>query len=195
MGAGRDRRRVAAWLPGRPRTVVSTDTAIRPSAGRTEGTDESDAMQDTKILKNLYIFRGLNQIQLAQFNKVMHTRPMAAGDMLIRQGDEPDNVYVVKSGRVQVLMGEGEDARVIAELAAGEHFGEIGLIDHRPRSASVKAVEDGEVCVLANDAIERILDEFPEVRMRVYENFLEALCERLRSANENLLIATEFQEG
>ena len=142
-------------------------------------------MQDARILRHLYVFEGLSGLQLTQFNKILEARSMTAGERIVQEGDEADRMYVVVSGRVRVVRDGGGQAQVLAELGAGEHFGEISLIDRRPRSASVEAMEDGELCVLR-----RILDAFPEIKLKVYENFLESLCERLRAANDHLLIAT-----
>lgn len=148
-------------------------------------------MENAKILKRVFIFRGLNQIQLAQFNKVMRHQEVAAGTRVLGEAHDPDGMYVILKGRFAVVKSAGGEDRVLAELGEGEHFGEMGLIDRGPRSASVDAVSDGEVIYLSRKDFERILGEFPEVRLKIYENFLESLCERLRSANDNLLIAAQ----
>ncbi len=148
-------------------------------------------MENTKILKNIFIFRGLSQIQLAQFNKVLVHQSVSAGDRLIEEGAHPDRFYVVLEGSFLVTKEWDHGRETLAQLGSGEHFGEIGLIDHGPRSASVEAETDGAVCYLERQAFEKILDEFPEARLKIYENFLESLCERLRSSNENLLVAAK----
>lgn len=147
-------------------------------------------MQDARILRHLYVFEGLTGLQLTQFNKILETRPMRSGERIVQEGDEADRMYVIVSGRVRVVREGVGGTQLLAELGAGEHFGEISLIDRRPRSASVEAVADGELCVLGRDDVRRILDAFPEIKLKVYENFLESLCERLRAANDHLLIAT-----
>ena len=148
-------------------------------------------MENAKILKRVFIFRGLNQLQLAQFNKVMRHQAVAKGDRLLSEGADPDGVYIILKGRFVVVKSTGNGDRTLAELGEGEHFGEMALIDRGPRSASVDAAADGEVIYLSRKDFERILGEFPEVRLKIYENFLESLCERLRSANDNLLIAAQ----
>lgn len=148
-------------------------------------------MENTKILKHIFIFRGLNQIQLAQFNKVMRHDYIAKGSRLIKEGDEPNGMYIVLKGSFNVVKQGYGGEEVLAKLGEGEHFGEIGLIDERPRSASVEATDRGEVLFLSRQDFERILGEFPEIKLKIYKNFLESLCERLRSANENLLVAAQ----
>jgi len=152
-------------------------------------------VKDAKVLRHVFVFRGLNQIQLAQFNQVLEQRKVHAGDRLIEEGDTPDRMYIVLAGNFRVVKQAGDREEVLAELGEGEHFGEMALIDRGPRSATVVAAGDGEVVTLKRNDFERILDEFPEVRLRIYENFLETLCERLRSANENLLVAAHAHPG
>lgn len=147
-------------------------------------------MQDARILRHLYVFEGLSGLQLTQFNKILGVQPMAAGEQIVGEGEAADRMFVIVSGRVEVRRRQGDRDQVLATLGANEHFGEISLIDRRPRSASVVAIEDGELCVLLRQDVQRILDAFPEIKLKVYENFLESLCERLRAANDHLLIAT-----
>jgi len=148
-------------------------------------------VQSTKVLRRLFVFKGLSQIQLAQFNKVMEVRQVPAGTRITEEGATADCMYILLSGQVRVLKRGTNGEETVATLGASEHFGEIALIDHAPRSASVEATTDSELSVLARDAFERILREFPEARLRIYENFLESLCDRLRAANENLLLSVQ----
>ncbi|RMF15022.1 MAG: cyclic nucleotide-binding domain-containing protein [Candidatus Dadabacteria bacterium] len=153
-------------------------------------------MENARILKSVFMFRGLSQIQLAQFNKVMRSREVRAGERLVEEGAPADSMFIILDGRFLVTkqLDNGRE-ETVAEFGPGEHFGEIGMIDRGPRSATVVAHSDGEVLELSRDDFERILDGFPELRIRVYENFLESLCERLRLSNENLLLVTREPSG
>jgi len=107
-----------------------------------------------------------------------------------------DSMFIILDGRFLVTKRlESGQEETIAEFGPGEHFGEIGMIDRGPRSATVTAASDGEVLELTRPDFERILHDFPDVRIRVYENFLESLCERLRLSNENLLLVSREPAG
>ena len=76
----------------------------------------------------------------------MQTVTFKAGDTIIREGDEGNTAFLIVSGMVEVNVGEGDDAKMVGKLDAGEIFGEMSLIDPGPRSATVKALTDIE-CV------------------------------------------------
>jgi CRP-like cAMP-binding protein len=78
----------------------------------------------------------------------MRPRPVAAGESVIQQGDAADRFYVIADGRFLVTQRDaaaapGEPARVLREMGPDEVFGEIGLLRHSARTASVAAVTDG----------------------------------------------------
>lgn len=146
-------------------------------------------MENTKILRELFVFRGLTPLEITQFNKILKSRPVKKGEVIIAEGEEGDAMFIIKSGLFEVRKGRGTNEKIIALLHPGEHFGEMALIDRLPRSASVVAMSDGELLVLPKDQFLKVLEEFEGLKLRIYENFLESLCERLRVANELLLLA------
>ena len=71
--------------------------------------------------------------------------PMQAAEVVIRQGDPADNFYVIATGRVEVTQTppDGGQAKVLRQMGEGEFFGEIGLLSHVPRTATVTGLTDG----------------------------------------------------
>jgi CRP-like cAMP-binding protein len=77
------------------------------------------------------------------------TMRFQAGDVVIRQGDEPDRFYIIANGEVDVMRHTAEGADVhLATLGRGEIFGEIGLLEETRRTADVRAHSDVEVLAL-----------------------------------------------
>jgi CRP-like cAMP-binding protein len=146
-------------------------------------------MEDTKILREIFVFRGLSPLDLTQFNKILKARKVQKGEVIIAEGEEGDAMYIIKSGSFEVRKGKGSREKVISLLHPGDHFGEMALIDRLPRSASVVAVSEGELIVLSKDQFLKVLEGSLSLKIRIYENFLESLCERLRTANELLLLS------
>src|SRR5262249_57503115 len=79
----------------------------------------------------------------------LQTMRFRAGDVVIRQGDEPDRFYIVVDGEVDVVRHTAEGADVpLATLRHGEVFGEIGILEETRRTADVRARSDVEVLAL-----------------------------------------------
>ena len=73
----------------------------------------------------------------------------SGGDSIIRQGDVAEHFYIITSGRVRVLIDDEYGSRTeVAELVAGQFFGEVGLIEDSVRTATVEAVEELDVLVM-----------------------------------------------
>jgi MFS family permease len=105
------------------------------------------------ILARVPIFAGLAPASLETAIERADVVPMRGGDVVIRQGDEADRFYVIHAGAVEVTQSEATgDTRILRRMAAGEFFGEIGLLSGVPRTATVTAVEDGTLIALDRDA-------------------------------------------
>ena len=102
-------------------------------------------MENTVLLQNIFLFRNLGRLDLINVNKLVHAQRYEKGAVIIREGQVPDHMYIVKTGSVYVYIeGAAGKKEVLATLAHGDHFGEMALIDSQPRSANVEAAEDCE---------------------------------------------------
>jgi len=90
------------------------------------------------VLRPVPIFRGLTKPALLEVARKTAEVAYPAGATLVKQGDPGDSLCIIASGTVEVR----RDDRVVAQMTAGDYFGEISLIDGRPRSATVVAVDD-----------------------------------------------------
>jgi CRP-like cAMP-binding protein len=147
-------------------------------------------MEDTRLLKEIFLFRDLSPLDLTQWNKVLQKRKVKKGEWVILEEEEGDAMFIVKEGEFEVIKGPIDQGKVVARLTVGDHFGEVALIDNLPRSASVRAGTDGELLMISRSAFEKILRDHPHQEVILYRNFLKSLCERLRAANELLLLYT-----
>src|SRR6266571_2341543 len=92
----------------------------------------------TLLLRNVPLFSVLTEHQLAVLTNVVSRKSFARGTTIIAAGDTTESLYVIISGRLKVMMSDDEGREVIlAILGPNEFFGEMGLIDDHPRSASV----------------------------------------------------------
>jgi len=98
-------------------------------------------------------------------------------------GDPTDSLYIVLSGRLKVMMSDADGKEVILTiLGPGEFFGEMGLIDDAPRSASVVAIESCELLAITRRDFKKCLAENFEMSMAV----MRGLVRRLREADRKI---------
>ena len=107
----------------------------------------------------------------------------AAGEIIFSENDVGESAYIIERGRVEVLkMLDGKNVH-LAYLGAGEPFGEMGMIDEKPRSATVVAVEETVVRALHRDDFFQNLQVHPEIAIHL----LKVIFERLREADATIL--------
>ena len=147
-------------------------------------------MENAQLLKQMFLFQELNGLELININKILGQRKATAGETILTEGAAPDYMYIIKSGRVQVTRGSGQTREMICELAAGDHFGEIALIDKGPRSATVVATDNCELLTLHERDFGRLLEANSVIRDKVHRAFLAVLCQRLRATNDTLITAS-----
>jgi lysophospholipid hydrolase len=114
---------------------------------------------------------------LAQAEESLEWISAPAGTVLIRQGDQPDFLYFIVSGRLRVTAGSDADLRVVAEVRRGEFVGEIGVLTGEARTATVTAMRDSEVVRLPQADVLRMAYRSPSMLMRMNR----VLATRLRA--------------
>ncbi len=129
------------------------------------------------------MFGAFPEEQLRALATMVTRRSVGRGAVIMRAGDPTDALYIVISGRLKVMMGEADGKEVIlALLGAGEFFGEMGLVDDGPRSATVLAIEPCELLSVSKQAFKKCLAENLDVAMAV----LRVLTRRLREADRKI---------
>ena len=106
---------------------------------------------------------------------------LAGGEILFRQDDPPDDVYVLVSGRLRAVQRTDDGAeRVLNEMAPGQTVGEMGMITGEARSASVCAIRDSELVRLSRSACERISGQYPQVMTAIARILIDRLRRKER---------------
>ncbi len=124
----------------------------RPTAAFTSA-DEPTRKQILEFLRKVPLFHTLDETFLEYISNSTRRLPFRKGDYLIHQGDEGDSFYILLSGRAEVIFEEPSGLeRQLAEIGSGDSFGEIALLEAVPRTASVRAVEEGLALQLSRDA-------------------------------------------
>jgi CRP/FNR family transcriptional regulator, cyclic AMP receptor protein len=110
------------------------------------------------------------------------TRKIDRDHYLFREGDAPDAMYVVKSGKFAVVKSKNNSEIILAEIGVGSMVGEMAFFDNKPRSASVKALKDSEVITLPYKALHVQFKNMPEWSKAI----MRTVNDHLRKANVRL---------
>ena len=113
----------------------------------------------TDVLERLPLFENADPLLLNSAIMVLHSATAAAGDIIIRQGDSAEEMYLICRGEVEVI--ENQD-RVVGILNDGDFFGEIGLLMSIPRTATIRARTLCDLFVMKRADFVRILQDHPQ---------------------------------
>jgi CRP/FNR family cyclic AMP-dependent transcriptional regulator len=137
----------------------------------------------TAVLKAVPLFASFPEDQLRMLTTMVTRRSASRSTTIMAGGDATDSLYIVLSGRLKVMMSDSDGKEVILSiLGPGEFFGEMGLIDDEPRSASVVTIEPCELLSISKRDFKKTLSENAEMSMAV----MRGLVRRLREADRKI---------
>jgi CRP/FNR family transcriptional regulator, cyclic AMP receptor protein len=135
------------------------------------------------FLATVPLLSQIEREELERLAELTREKQYPKGSVILFEDDPGDSLYIVRQGRVKVVL-IGEDGRevILGVLGVGEHFGELSLIDEQPRSAHVIAMEDSMLLVLRRDDFRRRVDAQPRIAWAL----LVELSRRLRRADDKI---------
>jgi signal transduction histidine kinase len=134
----------------------------------------------------LDLFASVNRLQLADLLRERHCEP---GEVICREGERGDVAYLVWSGHVAIVKGEWYAPTILGFRGPGEVVGEMALLEERPRSASMVALEPVRLLCIDRDEFHNLLSKAPSIGM----SLLETLSARLRTSDNILTAGTLAQ--
>ena len=136
-----------------------------------------------EALRSVPLFASLDDAAAIELRNLLREQNVSSNTRLFRHGDLGDAMYLIESGRVRISIEDEEKNKVtLAELAQGDFFGEMSLIDGRQRSADAEVIEDGTLAILSRDSFLSFVRANPEVALKM----LSALTDRLRRTDDLL---------
>jgi CRP-like cAMP-binding protein len=123
------------------------------------------------LLRGHPIFSSLTEEEGSQLlrDEVSQEKVYSPGSVIVREGEGGDSLFLVGSGAVQVVMRgpEGQDVP-LAVLGAEEFFGEVAVLEGRPRSATVTALEQCLLLEIKGEEVRRLLQAHPDIHSQVH---------------------------
>ncbi|MEM6788804.1 MAG: cyclic nucleotide-binding domain-containing protein [Myxococcota bacterium] len=169
-------------------------TAVLVRLGRGGLRDSARAKQlelKREMLQAMPLFSRLAERELRRVMHVAEVVAFAPGEVVMRQGEAGDRMFVCLDGRLQVFSHQ----TAVGELQRGEHFGEMSLVRNLPRSATVKATVPSQLIAIARDDFFELIREEPRVAVKLLWQFLGVLAHRLDRTSQDLSLAREAGLG
>jgi sigma-B regulation protein RsbU (phosphoserine phosphatase) len=141
-------------------------------------------MTDTALILR-QVFTGLEDPDLAALCKVVVRRHVSAGTVICREGEVEHEFYIISDGQVVISkqLGDGEE-HILAVKGPGEFFGEMALVEHKPRTATVTAVAETELLTITENTFEKVLARNPIVALTT----LRQVSRSLRLADRQTIV-------
>lgn len=141
------------------------------------------------LLASLEAFSVLEDRELEQMAQVAVPRTFDRGEVIFREGDSGEALYVVRTGSVSIQREHGDGRTLaLAELRTGSMFGELAAFGGEVRSATAEALEETALVAILGPDMQRVLRNNPDIALKL----LAGLAERVRRLNDRLL-AQSFQ--
>lgn len=149
-------------------------------------------MTAEEMLRRSELFSGLTDEQVEKVASLREQVEYQAGDVIVREGDSGDSVYILGEGMVEVLVSSGSIPDVpgpprmtsIVELGPGQSFGEMSLLDQGDRSATIRCVRDGTtVHAIPRESLLALCERDPRIGYVVMRNIASDLSFKLRHRN------------
>ncbi|HAF12126.1 MAG TPA: hypothetical protein DHU55_00465 [Blastocatellia bacterium] len=136
-----------------------------------------------EALRSVPLFASLDDTAARELRDLLTTENFSAGTQLFHKGDTGDAMYLIERGRVRISITDEDRKEItLAELAQGDFFGEMSLIDGRQRSADAGVIEDGRFAILSRPDFLAFVRSNPDVGLEM----LGALSDRLRRTDDLL---------
>jgi signal transduction histidine kinase len=137
-------------------------------------------------LRQVPLLADLSEEDLEQLYRMAETVSIPAGELVLREGDPGDSLFVVLDGQLEVTKRQGRQDVLLAVYKPGQFFGEMALLEQAPRSASVRTLRESRLLVISQAAFQTLLSCSASAPL----NILHTVTSRLRST-ESMLIQNE----
>lgn len=146
--------------------------------------DVFELLERVMSLKKTPLFGSIPAEKLIELAEIIQRLAYRKGTLISREGELSDHLYVVASGSLKIVKVKNGVKTILSIVAKGETYGEIGLFNQAPRSASAVANEDCELWVIQRSALKKFLLEMPEIAY----NLLEVFSDKLRRSGEEVAL-------
>ena len=143
-----------------------------------------------KFLQRISLFQGISRRAFGHLFQALVSRSYAPGEILFHEGDVGRALFILENGKVELsrMADKGEPAH-LATLNPGDYFGEMSLLDERPRTATAAAAEPVKVYLLYKTELEKLIKNVPHIGAAIMMHLAMLLAARLRAMTDSAPIS------
>jgi CRP-like cAMP-binding protein len=142
--------------------------------------------EELAFFRSVSLFHGLRTRDLGRVMQALQKRTYQAGEILFSEGEPGKAVFIIHSGKVKLRRATANGPRDVGELAPGDFFGEMALLENKPRSAGAVMAEDGDIYLLYTSTLESLVEIYPAIGAILMKNLAVMLSSLLRKSNLEL---------
>ena len=147
-----------------------------------DATEREQAQRVKAIIERVEVFRRLSLGEAQRLLKLCRYQTYGTNEMVYRVGDSSNEMLILLQGKLQVLT---EDGTILGEILPGSVTGEMGVLTGEPRSATILAAEAASGFVIRKSDLTTLMRD-DGIRLKVMENMVGILIERLRASNTQM---------
>lgn len=142
-----------------------------------------DEMSVSEYLKKIPLFEGMNEDEFKKLEKITKERQYKKGSAVIVEGENSENVFIIKVGKVKIFKTSNDGREIILDIKGkSKIFAEVTLFEGGKNPATVVAMEDCIILSIANSDIEEIIRDNPDMAL----NIIKVLNRRLKDAQSRI---------
>jgi CRP/FNR family transcriptional regulator len=148
-----------------------------------------------EFLRDVRLFQAFSDADRAALSRALRERTLRKGQVLMREGDEGDEMFLVMRGNIVVSKPvTGPVEQVLARMGPGEFFGEMALFARAPRSATIQAETGADVLLLVLDRghLEALIEANPRAAVSFFQALVAVFIERLRTSTNLIAEVTRW---
>jgi CRP-like cAMP-binding protein len=145
------------------------------------------------FLRDVRLFTAFAETDLAALGQRLRERTLRKNQVLFREGDPGDEMFLICHGTVLVSkVVKGKVEQLLNRIGPGEFFGEMSLLDGSPRSATIQAETDTMLLVLDRTSLNQLIEVSPHAAAAFFYAMVHVFIERLRKSDVRLTEATRW---
>ncbi|TES90422.1 MAG: cyclic nucleotide-binding domain-containing protein [Candidatus Cloacimonadota bacterium] len=133
------------------------------------------------LLKNIPLFATLDSPSLKKIRRVLKKETYKKGQTIIKEGEMGDSLFIIIEGEVEVLKGKAKEK--VTSLRPYDFFGEMSILENKPRSASILVKKDSTLLRLYKSDFERLVNKYPNISFEI----MKTLSSRIRETDLRLI--------